>query len=102
MSKNKIKVSKIEIEINKKTISLTIKEAKELYDQFEELFGKDYIPSTPIIIERDNYPWRHPWIYPPIISWSTKTIQGTIDKPESKDFCTITCQSGLSINYLSE
>jgi len=52
-----------------KSVSLTVKEAKELWSQLNNIFGdkdsiselKKLIPLPyPIVIERDYYPWRYP------------------------------------------
>jgi len=61
---SKIKLTKITIETKSKdTIDLSIKEAKELYDQLHELFGSKtvYIPKIPdsIFIERNK--WAKPY-----------------------------------------
>lgn len=43
------------------TVELTINEARDLYEQLAELFGPKYTPSTPIVIERDHWPWPGRW-----------------------------------------
>lgn len=59
----KVKVSKVEIEIGKKRIELSLDEAKELRDILNETFGKEKKapgwPSYPIIIERPA--WLNPY-----------------------------------------
>lgn len=58
MSK-KVKIGNIEIEIGGRVMKLKLEEAKELRDMLNSTFPeKEYIPSTPIIIDRDYYPWR--------------------------------------------
>ena len=60
---SKVKVSKIKIEIGKKSIELSLEEAHELQEILNSTFGKrevKFIPSyAPIIIERPVYP--RPW-----------------------------------------
>ncbi len=56
---NKISVEKISIKIGRKTLDLTPEEMKELRDILDQTFPKEktvYLPSQPIIIQRD-YPW---------------------------------------------
>jgi hypothetical protein len=59
MSKD-VKVSKIEIETEEGKLLLTVDQAKKLFKDLNELFGEKVIniPSTPIIIERDCWPYR--------------------------------------------
>jgi hypothetical protein len=64
----KLKLTKIELETKDgKKVELSIEEAKELHDQLHELFGSKFIPSVPIIIERDRYPWPYTprWVESP-------------------------------------
>lgn len=64
----RLKLTKIELETKDgKRIELSLDEARELHDQLHELFGAKFIPSTPIIIERDRYPWPYTprWIESP-------------------------------------
>lgn len=83
---DKIKV--VGIKINCPSGELTLDEAKTLYNALHELFGKkvEYIPSTPIIIEKEVHPWRS---YPPV----------TLDTPPIKPYWLgpdITCKFGNS------
>ncbi len=57
---NKVKVSKIEIETSAGKILLTLDEAEGLYRELNKLFGSkiEYVPSRPVIIERDRWPIR--------------------------------------------
>lgn len=80
-TKDKIKVSKIEITIGNKTISLTAAELRELKDVLEQLFPEQktvYIPSAPIIIERGREPWPivPRWPTNPIYPYWTATCSG--------------------------
>lgn len=60
---DKIKLTKIELRTaDGKTVALTIEEARELHGQLDALFGMKYVPTTPIIVERDRWPTPyHPW-----------------------------------------
>lgn len=61
----KITVSKIEIKIGDKVLTLTPAELKELKDVLERTFPSEsvkFIPSQPIIIDR-------PWLYPVAPQW---------------------------------
>lgn len=67
MKKNEIKISKISLTIAGKTLELSLEEAKELQEVLDKTFPKpsmqcisQWIPSTPIIIQRD-YLWESPW-----------------------------------------
>lgn len=60
------------------TVQLSIAEAKDLYDQLASLFGEKvrYVPSQPIIIERERSPWPwnpNPWAEP---LWQTPIYHG--------------------------
>lgn len=59
----KIKITNIKITLTGKTIELTLDEAKELQKALNETFPEKeirYIPTQPIIIERNVpiWPWR--------------------------------------------
>ena len=55
---NKLKLKTIKLETaDGKTVELSLAEAKDLHDQLHELFGTKYVPSVPVVIERDRYPW---------------------------------------------
>ena len=96
MSK-KLKLTKIELETKDgKTISLSLDEAKELHDQLHDLFGTKYIPSTPIVIERDRYPWRDP--YRPY--WYDVTCKTEAPNSGGLDVqCKIEGSTGLKATY---
>lgn len=53
---NEISIGKIEIKINKKTISLTIEQAKELRQILNDTFP--VANDAPFVIEKHVYPWR--------------------------------------------
>ena len=49
----KIKITSLNIKLNNVEFPLDIEDAKELYDQLFEIFGKKYsLPTLPIIIEK--------------------------------------------------
>lgn len=72
-----VKVSKIEIEIGDVQVSITLEQAKELYQALGELVGEK-IKRVERVIERNPRPW-------PITYWSTgdQTL-----KPPYKIICT--------------
>jgi hypothetical protein len=58
-----VKISKLNVEIGKKEISLTLEEAKELQKILNDTFGEQktvVIPSSPVIIKRPVI--RRPWL----------------------------------------
>ena len=60
--KTKVEVKKIEINIGKQKIELTLDEARELRDLLNDTFGEQktiYVPGAPVIIERPYYPYRY-------------------------------------------
>lgn len=62
-----VKISKLNVEIGKKEISLTLEEAKELQRILNDTFGEQktvVIPSSPVIIERiiKRPVMRRPWL----------------------------------------
>lgn len=67
----KVKVSAIQIQYPDGDVKqLTVEDARELYKQLDDLFGKVYVqPQQPIIIERREWPR---WTSPPV----------TIDAPK--------------------
>lgn len=85
-----VKISKLNVKIGKKEISLTLEEAKELQKILNETFGEQktmIIPLSPVIIERirerpviEKYPWRH-WD----ITWTAKG--------ENTNYYTLTCKA---------
>ena len=66
-------VKSIKIDVSGKEIELTIEQAKKLWDSLTELFETKevFIPSHPVIIEKERYPYipmdpqpyPAPWIY---------------------------------------
>ena len=62
MKDEKIKVTKIEIKVGKKVLSLTPDEGRELCTQLKELFGNNNSVLQPIYIDR--HWWERPyWSY---------------------------------------
>lgn len=62
--KNKVEISKINIQIGKKEIELSLEEAHELQQILNETFGKEktvFYPSYPVIVERPVYPRWNYW-----------------------------------------
>ena len=62
--KDKVKVAAIQIQYPDGDVKqLSLDDAKELFEQLEGLFGSKttYLPSQPVIIERERYPWRPMW-----------------------------------------
>jgi len=87
---NKLKLTKLEIKTKDgKRVSLTMEEAKELYDQLHELYGERIVvqPYQSIVIERDRYPWTYPGN--PIWCWDEKTTTG----------CYISDSTGMSVSH---
>jgi len=101
----KLKLTKIELETKDgKKVSLSIEEAKDLHDQLHDLFGQNvqFIPSRPVIIERDHYPWRNPCA-PYWRSSEPIPMLGNSGAPIPNPFttiCEVKCNSGLSVNYM--
>jgi len=94
----KLKLTKIELETRDgKKVELSLDEAKELHDQLHELFGSKFIPSVPIIIERDRYPWR--FGTPQVPRWVEAPNTGTPYPQLPQILCGTTCQSGMSLTY---
>lgn len=53
----RIKITSLNIRLNNVEFPLDIEDAKELYDQLFEIFGKKYsLPTLPIIIEKPYWP----------------------------------------------
>lgn len=89
----KVKITKLLIEISKTQVELTLEEAKELYEQLGSLFGKEieYVPSMPIVIEKDRW---HPPYQP---TWIDRT---DIKYPSTTEIiCSTSGGSGLSVSY---
>jgi hypothetical protein len=87
----KIELSKLTLTTKEGSeIDLTVAEAKDLYEQLRQLFEQKTVllPSAPIFIERNHWPYWNP--YGP--TWVTSG---------SDDYSCVTCQaqSGLAVNY---
>lgn len=97
MSKsNRIELSSITLTTAEGTeVKLTVPEARALHAQLEELFGAKYVPSQPIIIQRDRYP--RPW-YPYSPHW-LGTTTGTTTAPRMAELMCRDALSGLSVRY---
>lgn len=95
----KLKLTKIELETKDgEKVTLSLDEARELHGQLDELFGSKYVPTAPIIIERDRYPWPQPYYQPVWCNQPQGTAKPLPRAPE------ITCQvngrmTGLSVTY---
>ena len=100
----KLKLTKLSLETKDgKQVELSIDEARELHEQLHSLFGEKtttYIPSAPVIIERDQ--WRPPyqpyWYGDGIICGDSTDASKNI-RPTYDTQCTIKSLSGLSVNY---
>ncbi len=72
-----VKISKLNVKIGKKEVSLTIEEAKELQKILNDTFGEQktvFVPSSSIIIER---PVISPWKYWGV-TWTGDTSENAI------------------------
>lgn len=90
--KKKLKITGLKLKTkNGQEVELTLDEAKELHDQLENLFGKEivYVPSTPIVIERDRWAERYPPHSPWIPTWYSN----------HPTLCSISGDSGLTVSY---
>ena len=73
-------------------------EAKDLYDQLNEIFGNKitYLPSAPVIIERNK--WHNPytpyWYGPSSVSEKPLNLPGIM--------CSVSCDSGLKVSYCGD
>jgi len=81
----KVELKGIEIVMGDKVAKLSITEAQELRKQLNDLFGEKivHVPSAPIIIERDCWPY---WIYPnttPVNPYPSFTYQSSKTSPDS-------------------
>jgi hypothetical protein len=104
MSNEKFKLAKIVLtsKDNKKVIELSIEDAKDLYEQLKGLFEREkeiqFVPSQPIIIEKDH--WPYPWQpYQPIWYDITKDKKGSLQYPQI--MCS-TKSGNMNINYCGE
>ena len=78
MSK-KVQVAAIQIQYPDGEVKqLSIDDARELFKELEGLFGSKttYLPSTPVVIERDRYPWST-FLY-------DQSLQPVVDEPPPK------------------
>jgi hypothetical protein len=90
MSK-KLKLTSIQLKTKDgEEITLLMDEARELYNQLHELFGDKttYVPSAPIIIERDR------WLRPYQPYW-----QPYCTSDHGFTQCSIEGKSGLDVTY---
>lgn len=89
MSKKRMKVKKLTLETRSgKEIELSLAEARDLYNELNELFGANYIPSTPVYIYPDRY------TYPSQPYYISGTGTGT-----STTLTSCAASSGLLMNY---
>ena len=100
MSK-KLKLTKIALETKDgKSVELSIDEDKELHDQLHELFGSKttYIPSAPIIVERDIWRQMRPYYYDVTCNSSANSqkIGGEVIQ------CSISGNSGMTVLYCGD
>jgi len=60
--KNKIEVKSICIQLpDGSSLSVSIEDAKELYEQLSVLFSEPLVvPQLPVVIERERMPWSEP------------------------------------------
>src|SRR5262245_45274545 len=74
LMKDTIQVTKIEIRIGAKTLSLSIEEMKELKEILNDTFPNpvQILPPAPVVIERPIYP-RWPWSKWDV-TWGTETM----------------------------
>ena len=75
---NKIRVKNITIDLgNKKSVTLTIDEARELYQQLSGLFEErvHYLQPTPIYIN----PAQPPWTWQPSVTWCNNSVTAESD-----------------------
>jgi len=61
MSKDKVRIEKLQIKVSDKKIDLTIEEAKELQQVLNNTFPVAPAVSFRTIVERERYPWVSPW-----------------------------------------
>ena len=68
----KVELTGIDIRLGHQTTKLSLKEAKELMNQLNELFGESvqWLPPSPIIIERDSWDY---WKYPTYTTCGTNS-----------------------------
>ena len=80
MSKDKVRIEKLQIKVSDKKIDLTIEEAKELQQVLNNTFPVAPAVSFRTIVERERYPWVSPWwgIHPPYVGDSPSKSQTNI------------------------
>ena len=68
----KVELTGIDVRLGHQTTKLSLKEAKELMNQLNKLFGESvqWLPPSPIIIERDSWDY---WKYPTYTYTTCKT-----------------------------
>lgn len=76
-------------------VTLTIDEARDLYNQLAELFAPKLAPQAPIVIEREVLP--HPW-WPYYPSWVIS--HGSADCPQALPYVTCQAPSGLHTRFM--
>ena len=81
MSKKKIKLSKIVLDIEGKKVELTLKQAQLLQELLNDTFGDDRVEY----IDRwhDYRPYYHPWQYNTYSGGSTTSATGVIASNQS-------------------
>jgi len=105
--KNKLEVIKLEIKTAAgKKVELTMAEAKELHDQLHELFGKKYVPSHPVVIERDRW-WPQYYHFTTTATTPTYADNSSLSFPGFGEVAAnhtfqINCDSGLQATYTTE
>lgn len=78
-------------------VTLTIDEARDLYNQLAELFAPKLAPQAPVVIEREV--WPAPWRpYQPY--WLS--TPGAADYPTALPYVTCQAPSGLHTRYMGE
>lgn len=69
---NEVKISKISIEIGKKTIELSIEEAKELKSALDGIFEKAI--EVKVVEKIETIPYPYP-VYPHYITWCDTPVR---------------------------
>ena len=101
MSKDAFKLTKLTLTTRDgREVGLSVQEAKDLFDQLNELFGPKYTYQTPIIIEREKYvPYWEKWRP----TWSTTAgstspnLAGPLLAYSSVMSCSVKGTSGLGV-----
>lgn len=78
----KATIEKVTLKIGNKAIELTLDEARELWQELNQMFN-----STPIV-PYPVYPTWPPWYgYPPVITYDTNTTGTPIPAPDVRITC---------------